>query len=181
MRTTTALKTAAVLAAAVVLGLGTVQGSLAVWNATTASAAGTVRAADFDVVLTPAAGTPQRLSANGRPATVALPAITSLQPGQARTIPVTITNATDAGSGNFTIQVNTAAPTATGEAAGYLKATAGLTGSRSCAGSGVHPSARLAQGASATLCVTVELDAHAPATAGGRDGSIAVKLAATQL
>ena len=45
------LKAAGLILAAVVLGLMTVQGSYALWNATAASNAGTIQAADFNVLV----------------------------------------------------------------------------------------------------------------------------------
>lgn len=181
MRTTSALKTAALLAVAVVLGLGTVQGSLAAWNATTASAAGTVQAADFAVTLTSAGGAAQRLTTNGQSSTVALPALTGLKPGQTQAVPVTVTNATDAGRGDFTIELTTAVLPPNGAASKFLKVTAGLQSSGSCPASGLPAAARLKQGGSATLCVAVTLDAQAPATAGGQANTISVKLTAAQV
>lgn len=181
MRTTSALKTAALVITAVVLGLGTVQGSLAVWNTTTASAAGTVQAADFAVTLKSGSGAIQRLNANGQPATVALPALTGLKPGETRIIPVAVTNATAAGNGNFRIRTTSSTPTVTGAASGYLTATAGFGESDSCPAAAPPASAQLAQGGTATLCVAISLSSAAPATAGGQSNSVSVKLTATQL
>lgn len=181
MRTTSALKTAALVITAVVLGLGTVQGSLAVWNTTTASAAGTVQAADFAVTLKSGSGAVQRLSANGQPATVTLPALTGLKPGETRIIPVAVTNATAAGNGNFRIRTTISTPTVTGAASGYLTATAGFGESDSCPTAAPPASAQLAQGGTATLCVAISLSSAAPATAGGQSNSVSVKLTAAQL
>lgn len=180
MRTASALKTTSLLIAAVVLALGTVQGSLALWNTTTSSGAGMVQAADFAVLLKTGAGAEQRLSANGVPATVALPAITDLQPGQTQTVPVTVTNATNAGSGAFRIRLTASAPVVSGAKPPGLTATAGISATASCSG---QPPATvdLAQGARATLCVKVTLQDKAPATSGGQTSNAAVKLTATQL
>lgn len=180
MRTTSALKTAALVIAAVVLALGTVQGSLAVWNTTARASAGTINAADFAVTLTSESGAVQRLTTNGQPATVALPAMTGLKPGDTLTIPVTVTNATDAGSGNFRIRVTASAPTVTGPTA-KLTATAGLSATSTCPTSTPPVSAQLAQGASATLCVKVSLEDKLPATFSGQENKVSVNLQAVQL
>lgn len=181
MRTTSALKTAALVIAAVVLALGTVQGSLAVWNTTTRASAGTINSADFAVTLTSESGAVQRLTTNGQPATVALPAMTGLKPGGTLTIPVTVTNATDAGSGSFRIRVTASAPTVTGPTAAKLTATAGLSATSTCPTSIPPVSAQLAQGASATLCVKVSLEDKLPATFSGQENKISVNLQASQL
>lgn len=181
MRTTPALKTAALVIVAVVLALGTVQGSLAVWNTTARASAGSVNAADFKVELTSASGVAQRLTTNGQSATIALPPMTGLKPGGTLAIPVTVTNATDAGSGNFRIRVTASAPTVSGPTAAKLTVTAGLSATSTCPTSTPPVSAQLAQGASATLCVKVSLEDKLPATFSGQENKISVNLQAVQL
>ncbi len=180
MRTTSALKTAALLIAAVVLALGTVQGSLAVWNTATSTSAGMVQAADFAVLLKAASGDEQRLSVNGVPATVTLPAVINLQPGETRVVPVTVTNAANAGSGAFRIRLTASTAVVSGAKTPGLAATAGISATGTCSGE-APATVDLAQGAQATLCVKVTLKAEAPATTGGQTSSVSVKLAATQL
>lgn len=181
MRTTSALKTAALLIAAVVLALGTVQGSLAAWNTSTSVGAGSVKAADFKVMLNAGSATgPQRLSVDGVPATVALPAITNLKPGDTRTIPVTVTNATDAGNGVFRIRLTATAPTRSGPTAPELAVTAGLSSTAGCA-TRTETAIDLPQDTSATLCITVSLAENAPASLAGQSNGIGIKLTAAQL
>lgn len=180
MRTTSALKTAALLIAAVVLALGTVQGSLAVWNTSTTTRAGSIQAADFKVTLASGSGAPQRLSANGVPATVALPAITNLKPGETRTLPVAITNDTDAGNGAFRIRLTASTPVTSPKAPAQLTTTAGLSTAATCT-TKTTTSVDLAQGGDVILCITVALAADAPATLGGQTQGVSVKLTAAQL
>ncbi|MDN6300956.1 MAG: hypothetical protein L0J68_11915 [Micrococcaceae bacterium] len=180
MRTTSALKTAALLIVSVVLALGSVQGSLAVWNTATGSGAGTVQAADFAVLLKTASGNEQRLSANGAPATVTLPAVTNLQPGESRTLPVAVTNATNAGSGAFRIRLTASPAVVSGAKTPGLAATAGISTTGNCSGQ-TSATVDLAQNGQATLCVKVTLQDKVPATSGGQTNSVSVKLAATQL
>lgn len=183
MRTTSALKTAALVIAAVVLALGTVQGSLAVWNTTARASAGTINAADFKVTLTSGSGpdsVQQRLTTTGQPTTVT-PTIPAIKPGETLTIPVTVTNATDAGSGNFRIRVTASALPVTGPTAEKFTVTAGLSATSTCPTSTPPVSAQLAQGASATLCVTVNLEDKLPATFSGQENKVSVNLQAVQL
>ncbi|WP_372696958.1 hypothetical protein [Arthrobacter sp. JSM 101049] len=172
------LKTAALVAAAVVLGLGTVQGSLAIWNTEAESGAGTVKAADFKVRLTTGPTTNQRL--NGGSTIVTLPAITGLAPGKTQTLSVPVTNDTNAGSGNFRVLVATTQPQLNNLPAG-LTATAGMLASGQCETSTWQRSVELAQQGTATLCVTVRMPDGTPATSGGLTGSISVELTATQV
>ncbi|MGP9618169.1 hypothetical protein ACT3S2_14205 [Arthrobacter sp. AOP36-A1-22] len=179
MRTTSALKTAALLIVAVVLALGTVQGSLAVWNTATSTSAGTVQAADFAVTLQSGSTEPQRLPVNGAPAKIQLPGLNGLKPGEKRTVRLTVTDDTDAGLATFRIRVTASADVSDG-AADYLTTTAEFSCSDKSPAKGPS-SADLEHQGSATLCVTVTLKSDAPATAGGQTSNLSVELTATQL
>ncbi|MBP3037143.1 hypothetical protein J2M53_12905 [Arthrobacter sp. zg-ZUI100] len=101
-----ALKAAGLIVAAVVLGLMTVQGSYALWNAAVSAPPATVQAADFKVKIG------EKLLSTGQ--TVALPAITLELGGQPNITPVVIAGAANVtGDSPFrsttTVTVNPAA------------------------------------------------------------------------
>jgi hypothetical protein len=116
------LRAAALIAAAVLLGLLTVQGSYALWNVGTSAAPGTVSAASFTVNLTGSPSgqvTPMTL-AGGQAASLALlTQATALTPGTAVYAGALVGNASDAG-GVFSIDVTAGAPATSASKSNFL-------------------------------------------------------------
>ncbi|WP_434618331.1 SipW-dependent-type signal peptide-containing protein [Arthrobacter sp. A5] len=199
MHTPRALKAAGLVLAAVVLGLLTVQGTYALWNAAVNSNAGTVQAADFRVSLndtqtnttmdmTLANGTP-----DGRPATIALSTtpIGVVIPGQSVYAGVQLGNVTNAG-GDFTIKASAGAPGKTDTAGSgvaallSVKAVAASTLAQ-CQSAALYANApatasvSIAKNASAVLCFQVTLAVNAPGSLQGKSASISIPLTVDQL
>lgn len=181
MKATATLRATALIGVAVVLALITVQGTLALWTKTAASAAGTVRAADFAVTVTGANGQAQRLNTNGTPATIALAGIPALERGKPVTVPVVVTNSTNAGSGTFRIRATAGAPAVSGELAGYVDTGIGLASGGSCATTAPGSVRDIAQGAAGTFCLTLTLKNTAPASLGGKGATVSLGITAQQL
>ncbi|MFP3461350.1 SipW-dependent-type signal peptide-containing protein [Arthrobacter globiformis] len=198
MRVPRALRAAALIAAAVLLGLLAVQGTYALWNAATSAPPGTVQAASFTVNLT---GSPSGVStpmtqANGQAASLSLnSAAASLTPGTSAYASATVTNASDAG-GAFSITVTAdnanVANVGAGTLAAYLTVNAkiGATTADCSVTSGYNTtltattgltSAAVPKGGSTVLCFQVTLAANAPATVKGQSVNITVPLTARQL
>lgn len=178
MRTTAALKATALIAIAVLMALLTVQGTLALWNATASSKNQTVQSADFAVtVRTPDGGT-ARLSGTQ---TISVGGLTGLTPGTSRTVPVQVTNATDAGNGTFKARITAGTPQVSGTLAGYLTASIRPAQSTDCSSVRTGTSIDLAQNATGVFCLTAALSANAPATLGGTTGAVTITLTAQQL
>ena len=187
------VRTAALVAAAVLLGLLTVQGSYALWSAVVSAAPGTVTSASFDVILigAPSSQTTAMTQAGGQPASLALTTqsvpLGGLTPGTAVYSSVTATNNSDAG-GQFNISVASGTPAVTNIAGGalgtYLTVSAKSAASAAACGTtgytGLTP-VIVPKGASTTLCFEVRLASSAPATVKGQAVSISVPLTATQL
>jgi predicted ribosomally synthesized peptide with SipW-like signal peptide len=171
MKTTSALKAIVLIGAAVVLALLTVQGSLALWNATATSTGQSVQSADFKVTVAVGENV-QRLPAGGM-ITVAGPA--GLKPGTSQSTPIVVRNAADAG-GPFTISATASAPTSTGTLAPYLGTAIGLGQDGSCTALRQGTRLELAKGASGTFCLITTLAANTPASFGGAGASIAFTL-----
>lgn len=174
-----ALKAAGLIAAAVVLGLLTAQGSYALWNTTAPANAGIVQAANFSILVNNAemGSTPIALSigelAPGKSAytsltvtnnvnvTAASPLV--LQPSLTGLAPV------DNFGGNLT--VTTAVATA-GKACKDLAPTDWKT---------VPALQSMGVGASQTICIKVELNTNTPASHLGKSINIPVTLTVAQV
>ncbi|MBD7996057.1 hypothetical protein H9639_12180 [Arthrobacter sp. Sa2CUA1] len=104
MKSLRALKAAGLIFAAVVLGLMTVQGSYALWNAGAAANAGTIQAASFDVKMDNGTGTVLMTQANGQPATLGLKT-GPVNAGDSAYTGVVLTNDSNAG-GPFTVRAS---------------------------------------------------------------------------
>lgn len=199
MRPARAGKAAGLMAAAVVLGLVTVQGSYALWNKLLPASAGTVRSADFLVTLTGSnsAGTYDMVLPDGTPAAIALTSaaapLNQLFPGVPVYAGVSVRNATAAGSA-FTVMARLPGPvviTDTGPGAGlsaYLSvqsATAAELGQCSSvpdsAFQETFPGVQIPKGDSAVICFRIQLSAQAPSTLQGQSVSIAVPLLVEQI
>jgi hypothetical protein len=193
MRNRQALKAAALLAAAVVLGMLTVQGSYALWNATAPLGAGTIHAADFRVSLGSGDTNVDMTMEDGTPATLALETAPAgkLLPGSAVRAGVKLTNLTDAG-GEFTIRAHiTSAPTiSSATLAEYLNIAATGAGSLeecenpalfTAAATGTLPSIDLAKGESGVICLQATLSQHTPPSLHDTTTTISIPLAAEQI
>ncbi|MFE4541423.1 hypothetical protein [Arthrobacter sp. NPDC056727] len=189
MRIPRHLRAAALVVAAVLMGLLTVQGSYALWAAAASATPGAVTAASFDVSLT---GTPtgqvtNMTAAGGQAAIISLSPSTALTPGSAVYSSVSATNNSDAG-GQFNISVTAGAPTVSNVAGGglasYVTVSAKSATSAAACGTtgytGLTP-VTVPKGASTTLCYEIKLASNAPATVKGQAVSISVPLTATQL
>ncbi|MFE4833792.1 hypothetical protein ACFRAU_03820 [Arthrobacter sp. NPDC056691] len=188
------LRAAALVAAAMLMGLLTVQGSYALWAVAASATPGTATAASFDVSLT---GTPTGQVTNmtlpgGQAAIISLNPSTALTPGNAVYSSVSAINNSDAG-GQFNISVTAGAPVVSNVAGGALAtyvtvaartaATAGTCGTTNYLAipAGGLTSVAVPKGTSATLCFEVRLASNAPATVKGQSVTITIPLTATQL
>lgn len=178
MRIAAALKATALVGAAVVMALFTVQGTLALWSATAASPAQAMQTADFAVMITTTAGGPVRLDSTQA---VTIPAVTGMKPGTTQTVPVTVINATDAGSGAFTARITAGAPQISGDLATHLTAVVSPTQGPNCSTVRAGSSIDLVQNTSGVFCLKVTMAAAAPATLGGMNAAITIPLTAQQL
>lgn len=133
MRIRRTLQAAALIAAAVLLGLLTVQGTYALWNASALTSPGTVSAASFDVAMTSTlAGqaTSNMTLPSGQSANLNLGPTTALQPGDSVQAGVVVTNnsnASGAFSTAFTVGQPIVANVSGGSLAQYLTVTAKTT------------------------------------------------------
>lgn len=177
MRITAVPKAAALMGAAVLMALLTVQGTLALWSATVASPAQAMQTANFAVTITTTAGTAQLAPAQS----VDIPAVTGVTPGTTRTVTVTVTNATDAGNGAFTTRVTAGTPSISGTLESHLTAAVGPAQGTDCSTVRAGSSIDLAQSASGMFCLTVTMAAAAPAYLGGSNAVVTIPLAAQQL
>lgn len=176
MRITAVPKATALICAAVLMALFTVQGTLALWSATASSPAQALQTADFAVTITTTAGTSRLAPAQ----TVTIPAVTGLTPGASRTVPLTVTNATNAGNGAFTTRISTGTPSVSGTLAGHLTASVSPVQGTDCATARAGTSIDLAQNASGVFCLTVSMAASAPAYLGGSTAAVTLPLTAQQ-
>ncbi len=127
MRIPRTLRAGVLIAAAVILGLLTVQGTYALWSASANAAPGTVSSASFDVILT---ASPSEQVSNmtlaGGPATISLTQTASLSPGTSVYASLAVSNNTNAG-GQFNTAITagelTKAYTGSGTIANYLTFT----------------------------------------------------------
>lgn len=176
MKITVALKFAALVGAAVFLALLTVQGTLALWGASTVSTGQSLQSADFRVNIATSEGT-GRLDAVQA---VTLPAASGMMPGTSRIVPVTVTNATNAGSGAFKTRITAGAPEVSGPLANHLTAAVSQDSNPGCSAAGAGNSIDLAQNASGVFCIRMMLSPDAPATLGGSSAAVTVTLTAQQ-
>lgn len=192
-------KIAAIVAAAVALGLTTVGGSYALWNALVPAGAGTVRSADFLIMLTGSnnTGTYNMVLPDGTPATVALSStaapLDELFPGAPVYAGASVSNATTAGSA-FTVNASLPEPaiiTDTGPGTGisqYLSvesAPAGnLTECQALPAANYQSGfqgVQIPKGGSTVICFRIQLTAGAPSTLQGQSASISIPLFVEQI
>jgi predicted ribosomally synthesized peptide with SipW-like signal peptide len=193
------LRAAALIAAAVLMGLLTVQGTYALWAANASATPGSVSSASFNVSLTgmPSGQTTDMTLAGGQAASLALTtqsvALAALAPGAAVHSSVSATNNSDAG-GQFSISITAGAPTVTnvggGSLAQYLTVSAkNVATTAECStttGYAQLTSAGLATAAvpkagTTVVCFEVKLSATAPSSLKGQAVNISIPLTASQL
>ena len=179
MKSLRALKAAGLVLAAVVLGLMTVQGSYAFWNASAPQNAGTIQTADFNVTVNEAnmAQTPS-LALN----------LEGLTRGSAVYTSVRIANAVNVTPGSpLVLQPAVSAPVPTNTLNGNLTVTTAVVqGSVTCSANlpyqaGAPKLPVLATGTTQTICFKVSLGANTPAASLGQPVSIPVNLSVAQL
>ncbi|MCC3292062.1 MULTISPECIES: hypothetical protein [unclassified Arthrobacter] len=179
MKSSRVLKAAGLILAAVVLGLMTVQGSYALWNAAAQQNAGTVQAADFNILVNEAnmAQTP----------TLSLD-VAGLHRGVPKFTAVRVTNNTNVTAQSpLVLQPAVSLPVPGSLLNGNLTLhTAVVQGSAICtanlayqAGTPVLPV--LATGTTQTICFKVEVKQNTPANQLGTPISIPVNLSVAQL
>jgi predicted ribosomally synthesized peptide with SipW-like signal peptide len=193
MRIPRTLRAGLLIAAAVVLGLLTVQGTYALWNASTSVAPGTVSSASFDVSLTASpSGQVTNMTLPGGAATVSLSQPTTLTPGTSAYANVAVSNnsnATGTFSTTITAEPASLAPSGAGTLSQYVKVkgkfvatgtACGTTGYTQVTGAGVA-SAAVAKGTGTVLCLQVTLDSATPSSMKGNAVNISLPITARQL
>ncbi|MEW1812476.1 hypothetical protein AB0284_17435 [Pseudarthrobacter phenanthrenivorans] len=189
------LQAAALIAASVILGLLTVQGTYAIWNATTSTGPGTVSSAAFTVGLTsvPSGQATAMTLTDGSPASLAITPITALVPGGSAYGGLTVANNTNAGrSFDTAVTVTKGTLTSTGDGSlaqnitvnaktGSLPTDCNTTTGYTALGASGLTSPAVAKGGSTVLCFQVSLNSTAPASAKGQTVSIPLTITARQL
>ena len=195
MRIPRTLRAGALIAAAVVLGLLAVQGTYALWNASTASSPGSVSSASFDVSLTasPSGNTTNMTLPGGTSATINLGSATSLAPGTPVYASLVVGNNSNAG-GTFSTSITAGQATVTNVGIGVLaqyvtvnaKFAAAVaectitTGYAQLTASGLT-SAAVPKAASTVLCFQVSLSSSTSILLKGQAVNISLPLTARQL
>lgn len=181
MRTKTALKALALVTAAVVLGLLSVQGSYALWNRMVSANAGTIQAADFRVLLTDMkSGTAYVNSASVQ----LTPFSGGLLPGTSVYAGVKISNFTNAGS-DFTVRADSGqAVIANPEFLGHLTVKSRASATEPCPMGGYTSETafvdQIAKDASAFLCFEISLLNTAPSTVSAKTTDISIPISVKQ-
>jgi predicted ribosomally synthesized peptide with SipW-like signal peptide len=195
MRIKRPLQATALIAAAVLLGLLTVQGTYALWSSSAVAAPGAVSAASFDMTLTavPSNQVTNMTLASGQSANLQLNPTAALLPGGSAYAGVVVTNNTNAG-GTFTTEVTVGqavlANASGGSLAQYLVLSAkpavgasdcNVTSGYTPLGSAGLVSPAVAKGGSTVFCFQVTLSSTAPTTVKGQAVNITLPLTARQL
>lgn len=198
MRAAQVAKVAGLVAAALVVGFFTVEGSYALWNRLVPAGAGTVQSADFIITLTSShnSGTYQMVLADGTPATVAIDSVAAplakLFPGAPVYAAVSVKNATAAGSA-FTVWATVGPPVVSGSGPSgglsqYLSLQSAVAPSLNQCSSlpaaayqSTFPGVQITKGGSAIICFRVLLAPTAPSALQGESASIAVPLHVEQI
>ncbi|KRE50517.1 hypothetical protein ASG92_09640 [Arthrobacter sp. Soil736] len=193
------LRAAALIAAAVLMGLLTVQGSYALWASNASATPGSVSSATFNVSLTgmPSGQVTNMTLADGQAASLALTtqsvALAALAPGAAVHSSVSARNNSDAG-GQFSISVTAGAPAVSnvggGSLAQYLTVSAKnvataaecntTTGYAQLTTAGLTTAA-VPKAGTTVVCFEVKLSSTAPSTLKGQAVNISIPLTASQL
>ncbi|WP_432244952.1 hypothetical protein ACRB8A_14695 [Arthrobacter sp. G.S.26] len=194
MRIRRTLQAAALIAAAVFLGLLTVQGTYALWNASALTAPGTVSAASFDVAMTStlAGQATSTMTVADKPANLNLGPTAALQPGDSVQAGVVVTNnsnASGAFSTAFTVGQPIVANVSGGSLAQYLTVTAKTTATAAqcndTSGYGTIAPAGLtspvvSKGGATVFCFRVSLSSSALSSVKGNAVNITLPVTARQ-
>lgn len=195
MRIKRTLQAAGLIAAAVILGLLTVQGTYALWSATAVAAPGTVSSASFTVNLTatPSGQATTMTLPDGKPANLALTPAAALLPGTSVYGGVVVTNSTDAG-GTFNTVATVGQPAMANLSGGTLSQYLSVSGKAATSAaecgtaSGYAPlggsglaSPAVPKSGSTVLCFQVNLSPSAPSTVKGQAVAITLPLTVRQL
>lgn len=194
MRLPRTLRAGLLIAAAVVLGLLTVQGTYALWNASTSTSPGTVSSASFDVSLTGSpSGNVTTMTVPGGAATINLTQSATLAPGTSAYGSVVAGNNTNAGGAfntSITAENPSLMPAGSGTLSQYLKvngkfaptpASCGTTGYTEITTVAGLTSAAVPKGTGTVLCLQVTLDPATPPAMKGKAVNISLTLTARQL
>jgi len=194
MRIPRTLRAGVLIAAAVMLGLLTVQGTYALWSASASAAPGAVSSASFDVSLT---ASPSEQVSNmtlaGGPATISLTQTASLSPGTSVYASLAVSNNTNAG-GQFNTAITagelTKAYTGSGTIANYLTFTGKnvATPAECSNAAGYAPltaagmtAVAVPKWTSTVFCFQVSLSSTAPVSVKGQAVNISLPITARQL
>ena len=187
MAKNTALKATGLVSGAVLLGLLTVQGTYALWNAAVQAAEGSIQAAAFNVEMDGGIGTVMMAQPDGSQGTVALATTTlgTVDAGKSVYAGVRLTNHTDAG-GEFTVRAS-AGQADTGSLGGLLSVQQrAVSGSdlNACADPSLYAGTAtghvdIPKHGSGVLCFEVSL--AATASAEGQVSTISVPLTVEQI
>ncbi|MCQ2001786.1 hypothetical protein [Arthrobacter zhaoxinii] len=172
------LKAAGLILAAVVLGLMTVQGSYALWNTTAPSNAGTIQAADFNILVNGSPMTPGPLAVN----------MGDVAKGQARYQSITVENAVNVtDSSPLRLQASLVGLGPVKDFAGYLTVTAAAVPISSACDllsanqyTSVSPAPVLTKGAPQKICLKAELNPNTPTAYLGRNVASTITLNVAQ-
>ncbi|WP_104055259.1 MULTISPECIES: hypothetical protein [unclassified Arthrobacter] len=166
MKSLRALKATGLILAAVVLGLMTVQGSYALWNAAVPSNAGTVQSADFNIVVNG-----ENMSTMGKPL---LQDFGYLKPGSPVTRKITVSNLSNATSGMKVQPILNFLPGDLGQ----LILKHGFEDKGICQYDGFGT---ISQGDQQVLCIEVQLPTEADRTQLGQKVNIPISLTVAQV
>ena len=176
MKSLRALKAAGLVLAAVVLGLMTVQGSYALWNAVVPSKAGTVQSANFSILVNGV-----EMSALTQPVPLNL---AELRPGESTYTTLTIKNNTNATSA-MRVKPAVTAGAATNGFAGHLTVqTVRLPAGQTCEAAAypqVPDLGTIDKTATATVCLKATLAGNTPASLLGNATTVPVTLTVSQM
>ncbi|MFZ3417172.1 hypothetical protein [Arthrobacter sp. 3Tela_A] len=180
MKSVRALKAAGLVLTAVVLGLMTVQGSYALWNAAVSVKPGTVQAANFSILV-------NKVEMAGPQQTVNLPGLSAIKPGESTSATVQIENKSNASS-NMKVQPTISVDPASGAFRGHLTVRVMERGTNSQCPSDpskypVIPPVlnTIAQNQERHICLLVKLETTVDTAALGTTAEIPVRLTVTQV
>ncbi len=173
MKSLRALKAAGLVLAAVVLGLMTVQGSYALWNAVVTSNAGTIQSANFSIRVNDV-----EMASLAQPVPLKLP---ELKVGTSTFIPVTVKNNVNATSAML-VQPSIVLGEVPDELKGYLTLEAvKLIAGKDCLTSTENNLGMIAKSETITICLRATLAPGTPGKLLGGELQIPVTLTVSQV
>ncbi|MCC3266556.1 hypothetical protein [Arthrobacter gengyunqii] len=175
-----ALKATCLILAAVVLGLMTVQGSYALWNAAVPSNAGTIQSADFKILVTQNGSTAE-MKTLSQPLNLNL---AQIKPSESSYTSISVTNSVNA-SRAMAVKPTIAVGLATEGFAEYLSVQAavkpaGLT-CEMAPYTGLQNLGEIAQNGTKEICLKATLKANTPISILGKTTSLPVTLTVSQI